>query len=291
LVGFNIMLELIDELKDVELAIFDLDGVVYRGDALIPNADKVIKELKKLSIKVVYNSNNSTATRQTYVERLDRFNIRSRRDDFYTSAFITSAEITKLKQNAKIFVIGEKGLRTELQSLGHKIINKPKDYKEIDFVIVGLDRDFKYSNLAIAQKCILEGNAQFYATNADSTLPVARGLKPGAGVMVNALKTCTGKEPVKIFGKPEPFGIEVILNDTKISAGHAVIFGDRLNTDILAGNRAGIKTIVVLTGVTTMEMVEDLRIKSKNSTISDINLLPDIVIHRLDEVFKEKSNL
>ena len=291
MVGFNIMLELIDELKDTELAIFDLDGVVYRGDALIPNADKVIKELKKLSIKVVYNSNNSTATRQTYVERLDRFNIRSKMDDFYTSASITSAEITKLKQNAKIFVIGEKGLRTELQSLGHKIITKPKDYKEIDFVIVGLDRDFKYSDLAIAQKCILEGNAQFYATNADSTLPVARGLKPGAGVMVNALKTCTGKEPVKIFGKPEPFGIEMILNDTKISTEHAVIFGDRLNTDILAGNRAGIKTIVVLTGVTTMEMVEDLRIKSKNSTISDINLLPDIVIHKLDEVFKEKSNL
>ncbi|MFX1570201.1 MAG: HAD-IIA family hydrolase [Promethearchaeota archaeon] len=281
------MLELIDELKDIKLAIFDLDGVIYRGDALIPNAEKVIKEFKNLSIKVVYNSNNSTATRQTYVERLETFNIKSKINDFYTSASITSAEITKLKQNANIYVIGEKGLRSELQASGHTIITKPRDFKEIDFVIVGLDRDFKYSNLAIAQKCILEGNAQFYATNADSTLPVARGLKPGAGVMVNALKTCTGKEPVKIFGKPEPFGIEMILNDTKISAENTVIFGDRLNTDVLAGNRAGIKTIVVLTGVTTMEMIEELKIKSKNSTISDKNLIPDIVIHKLDEVFKE----
>lgn len=281
------MHELIDDLKDIKLAIFDLDGVIYRGDSLIPNADNIIKEFKNHSIKVVYNSNNSTATRKTYVERLNNFNIKTEISDFYTSASITSAEITKIKKNAKIFVIGEKGLRIELQSLGHTIVTKPKDYKAIDFVIVGLDRDFKYSNLAIAQKCILEGGAQFYATNADSTLPVARGLEPGAGVMVNALMTCTGKDPVRIFGKPEPFGINMILNDTQISAERTCIFGDRLNTDILAGNRAGIKTIAILTGVTSMEMIEELNNNSKNSNLSDRNLLPDIVLNKLDDVFKK----
>ncbi|MFX1308100.1 MAG: HAD-IIA family hydrolase, partial [Promethearchaeota archaeon] len=216
MVGNNTMRELIEDLKDIKLAIFDLDGVIYRGDTLISRADKIIKELKAYSIKVVYNSNNSTATRQTYVERLKKFNIKSEVSDFYTSASITSAEITKIKKNAKIFVIGEIGLRSELQSLGHEIVTEPTDYKDIDFVIVGLDRDFKYSNLAIAQKCILEGNAQFYATNTDSTLPVAGGLKPGAGVMVNALITCTSKNPVRIFGKPEPFGIRMILNDFQV---------------------------------------------------------------------------
>ena len=282
------MLELIDTLKEIELAIFDLDGVIYRGETLIPNVDNVIKEFKSHSIKVVYNSNNSTATRQTYVERLRNFNIQSEISDFYTSASITSVEITKIKKNAKIFVIGEKGLRSELESLDHTIVTKPKDYKDIDFVIVGLDRDFKYDNLAIAQKCILEGGAQFYATNADSTLPVARGLKPGAGVMVNALITCTNTQPVRIFGKPEPFGIEMILHDTKISAENAVIFGDRLNTDILAGNRAGIKTIAVLTGVTSMEMINELKMKAENLSLSERNLLPDLVIEKLDDVFKKK---
>jgi len=287
LVGNNTMHELIDDLKDIKLAIFDLDGVIYRGDTLIPNANNIIKEFKDHSIKVVYNSNNSTATRQTYVEKLRNFNIKSEISDFYTSASITSVEITKIKKNAKIFVIGEKGLRTELQSLGHTIVTRPKDYKDIDFVIVGLDRDFKYSNLAIAQKCILESDAKFYATNADSTLPVARGLKPGAGVMVNALMTCTGKEPIKVFGKPEKFGINMILSDTQISAEHTCIFGDRLNTDILAGNRAGIKTIMVLTGVTSMEMIEELKNDSKNSNLSDRNLLPNIIISKLDDVFKK----
>jgi len=288
LVGNNTMHELIDDLKDIKLAIFDLDGVIYRGDTLIPNADNIIKEFKARSIKVVYNSNNSTATRQTYVERLKKFNIKSEISDIYTSASITSAEITKIKKNAKIFVIGEKGLRSELQSLGHTIVTQPKDYEEIDFVIVGLDRDFKYSNLAIAQKCILEGGAKFYATNADSTLPVDRGLKPGAGVMVNALVTCTGKQPIRIFGKPEPFGIETILSDTQIPAEDACIFGDRLNTDILAGNRADIKTIAVLTGVTSMEMIEELKKNSKNSNVFDRNLLPDIVIKELGDAFKKK---
>jgi len=277
------MRKLIEDLKDLELAIFDLDGVIYRGDTLIPKVDKIIQELKSFSIKVVYNSNNSTATRQTYVERLKSFNIESEISDFYTSASITSAEITKIKENARIFVIGEIGLRSELQSLGHEIVTEPSDYKDIDFVIVGLDRDFKYNNLAIAQKCILEGNSQFYATNADSTLPVARGLKPGAGVMVNALITCTDRNPVRIFGKPEPFGIRMILNDFK----NACIFGDRLNTDILAGNRAGITTIAVLTGVTTIDTIEDLNEMVKNHKDIDKNLIPNIVINNLDEIFKK----
>jgi len=280
------MCELIDELKNIKLAIFDLDGVIYRGDTLISGADEVIRDLKDLSIKVVYNSNNSTATRQTYVERLRKFKITSEISDFYTSASITAFEITKIKQKANIFVIGEIGLREELKSLGHMIIKTPKNYEEIDFIIVGLDRDFNYNRLAIAQKCILEGNAKFYATNADATLPVAKGLRPGAGVMVNALKICTGKEPIRIFGKPEPFGIEMILKDRKIHPKESCIFGDRLNTDILAGNRAGIKTIAVLTGVTSKEMIEDLKNKARELKDMDKNLIPDLVINNLENIFK-----
>ncbi len=281
------MRELIDNLKNIELAIFDLDGVIYRGDALISSADTIIQELKEHSIKVVYNTNNSTATRQVYVEKMERFKISCKISDFYTSASIASAEITKIKKNANIFIIGETGLREELRSFGHRIITEPLNFEEIgiDFVIVGLDRDFSYNKLSIAQKCVLEGNAQFYATNEDSTLPVINGLKPGAGVMVNALKTCTGKDPVRIFGKPEPFGIKMILNDTQIPANNACIFGDRLNTDILAGNRAGITTVVVMTGVTTKDMIMELEIKAHDIRDFDKNLVPDLIINNLREIF------
>jgi len=280
------MRQLIKDLKDIKLAIFDLDGVIYRGQSLIPNADKIIEELNHLSIKIVYNSNNSTITRQTYVDRLKKFNIFSKYTDFYTSASITSAEITKIKKNATIFVVGEVGLREELKSMGHNVITDPLNYEDVEFVIVGLDREFKYSNLAIAQKCILEGNAQFFATNADTTLPVARGLLPGAGVMVKALETCTNKKPIKIFGKPETFGIDLILKDFNLLAKEACIFGDRLNTDILAGNRAGIKTVAVLTGVTSKEEIDNLLIDTNKSNKIDKNLIPDIVINSLEEIFK-----
>ena len=280
------MRQLINDLHDIKLAIFDLDGVIYRGQSLVPNADKIIEELNHLSIKIVYNSNNSTITRQMYVDRLKKFNIFSKYTDFYTSASITSAEITKIKKNATIFVVGEVGLREELKSMGHNVITDPLNYEDVEFVIVGLDREFKYSNLAIAQKCILEGNAQFFATNADTTLPVARGLLPGAGVMVKALETCTNKKPIKIFGKPETFGIDLILEHFNLLAKEACIFGDRLNTDILAGNRVGIKTVAVLTGVTSKEEIDNLLIDTNKSNKIDKNLIPDIVINSLEEIFK-----
>ncbi|MHA1468043.1 MAG: HAD-IIA family hydrolase [Promethearchaeota archaeon] len=280
------MRQLINDLKDIKLAIFDLDGVIYRGQSLVPNADKVIEELNHLSIKIVYNSNNSTITRQMYVDRLKKFNIVSKDTDFYTSASITSAKITKIKKNATIFVVGEVGLREELKSMDHNVITDPVNYEDVDFVIVGLDREFKYTNLAIAQRCILEGNAQFFATNADTTLPVARGLLPGAGVMVNALETCTNKKPIKIFGKPETFGIDLILKDFNLSAKEVCIFGDRLNTDILAGNRAGIKTVAVLTGITSKEEIDNLLIDTNKSNRIDKNLIPDLVINSLDEIFQ-----
>lgn len=280
------MRELIDKLNHIELAIFDLDGVIYRGKKLIPNVNEIIEELKEHSIRVVYNSNNSTITRQAYVDRLRKFKIPSEITDFYTSASIASVEITKIKQNANIFVIGEVGLKEELRSCGHNIITDQENFGDVDFVIVGLDRDFNYDKLSFAQKCIMEGNAKFYATNADSTLPVANGFKPGAGVMVNALTTCAGTGPLRIFGKPEPIGIQLILKNTQIPAENTCIFGDRLNTDILAGNRAGITTIAVLTGVVTRYEIENLKGESHNSDQFDKNLIPDITINTLDEIFK-----
>ncbi|TFG00614.1 MAG: HAD-IIA family hydrolase [Promethearchaeota archaeon] len=279
------MNELIEELRSINLAIFDLDGVVYRGMELIAGVDEIIQKLKDLSIEVVYNSNNSTITRQMYVEKLKNLNIESKIRDFYTSASITAAEITKLKKNSNIFIIGEIGLEKELEAKGHRIIKKRKKFRDVDFVIAGLDRKFDYQKLAIAQKCILEGKAEFYATNSDSTLPSEDGLMPGAGVMINAITTCTNTEPIKIFGKPNPFGINSILEDRQIKPEKACIFGDRLNTDILAGNRAGIKTIVVLTGVATLDQIKLLKAEQRQKNNDKIDMLPDITIQNLDQIF------
>lgn len=279
------MKQLINDLKKIKIVIFDLDGVIYRGDKLLPSVDKIIQDLKERSIKVVYNSNNSTATRQMYVDRLKKYNINSKISDFYTSASITASEITKIKQKSKIFVIGEIGLREELKAMEHTIVSNEGESDEIDFVIVGLDRAFNYKDIAFAQKSILKGKAQFYATNTDATLPIANGLLPGAGVMVKAIEICTSTKPIKVFGKPDPCGIKSILTDNKVSPKEAVIFGDRLETDILAGNRAEVKTVLVLTGVATYEMVEELKIQVSQAKNVDEDLIPDVIIENLNKIF------
>ena len=276
------MRTLIEEFRGIKLAIFDLDGVIYRGNKLLDGVNGVIQNLKDLSIKIAYNSNNSTATRETYVKRLKNFGIDCSVNDFFTSASIASTEITKIKPKAKIFIIGETGLEEELKAQGHEVINDESRCLEVEFVVVGLDRNFTYQKLAIAQRCLLEGKAQFYATNADTTLPITGGILPGAGVMVNALQTCTNKKPEKIFGKPNSEGIELILRENNISSKDAVIFGDRLDTDILAGNRAKILSTLVLTGVTSKEMI--LTIKKKPNI--DPNLIPKLVINSLEEIFQ-----
>ena len=269
------------ELEGIELAIFDLDGVIYRGNSLIKGVKQIIKDLKEISISVVFNSNNSTATRKDYVERLKGFGIDCSIEDFYTSASIASTEITKLKPNSNIFIIGEFGLQKELEAMGHEIIKDESRYLEVDFVVVGLDRKFTYRKLAFAQRCLLEGKAKFYATNADVTLPALTGLLPGAGVMVNAVQTCTGITPEKIFGKPNPEGIELILQERDVAKEQAVIFGDRLDTDIVAGNRANILTVMVLTGVTTEEMILNL----KKNTSPNSNIIPRLILNSLKEIF------
>ena len=278
------MSELIKELQGTKIAIFDLDGVIYRGTDLIPNVDKNIQRLKDQSIKIAYNSNNSTSTRQMYAELLKKFNISSKPSDFYTSASITSEEITRIKPNSNIFVIGEIGLREELKAKGHKIISSESEYSRVDFVIVGLDREFNYHDLAIAQRCLLEGKALFYATNDDATLPIKNRILPGAGVMVKALEVCTGIKPISIFGKPQPTGIKLILQENNISPKQALMFGDRLNTDIIAGNRAGVTTVLVLTGVTSSKMMEEIK---KDPEI-DRDLLPNMIIENLDAIFEKK---
>jgi len=103
--------------------------------------------------------------------------------------------------------------------------------------------------------------------------------------MVNAVETCTGQKPVKIFGKPNPEGIQLILKEANLNPSLSVIFGDRLNTDILAGNRAGIKTAIVLTGVTKISEVEKLRGNKDRSPEAEIGMIPNIVINSLKDIF------
>ena len=253
-------------LKDNELFIIDLDGVVYEGDIPIKNAVESIKKLHLASKKIAYFTNNATLTPESYRNKLARMGITAEASQFYTSAVVCAHSLRSMhKGRGIVFIVGEDGLINALAEGGFTILNGKNEFDEIikdktikaDLVVAGLDRSVTYKKLAAASLLILRG-ADFYASNSDATLPDPSGFLPGAGSIVAFLTTASGRNPKRIFGKPYPEGIQQILKDFSCSPNKAVIVGDRLDTDVLCGKNAGINTAVVFTGVTQENDIRNL---------------------------------
>lgn len=273
-------------LKNKKLFIFDMDGVIYRTREPIESGIRTIKKLQSLGKQVAFFTNNSSKSRESYKKLLDRLEIDCSIEDIFTSGHITASILSHQYPAAEVFVIGEEGLISELKLHGFRILNdlypnlEAKDELEdkfsADLVIVGWDRKVTYNKLRIAMTLIING-AKFYATNDDASFPAPNNqLWPGTGAIIAFLATALNKKPEKIFGKPNPEGVVSILNYYKITPNDAVLIGDRLNTDILGGNRAGIITIAVETGINKRE---DL-----NSTPSEQH--PTFFLSDLDELVK-----
>ena len=235
--------------------VFDLDGVLYLGSTPIPYAAEAVRRLQDAETRVFFLTNNSAQTRADYRAKLAQVNGL----DIPESAIFTSAYATALylkhrgAAGRSAFIIGEPGLAAELRdSAGLVPVTRPDavDAHDIDYVVVGIDRQFSYDKLRFAHACITRGHAQFIATNRDTTLPTENGEVPGGGSLVAALAAAAGREPVNM-GKPEPHGYEAILEAAQVTASESVMVGDRLDTDIAVGRRAGAHTVLVLTGVTS----------------------------------------
>ena len=240
--------------------IFDLDGVLYLGDTAIPYAADAVRRLQDAGKQIYFLTNNSGKTRAEYRKKLADVNGL----DVPESAIFTSAYATALylKQRGaagrSVFVIGEPGLAAELSASGGLIPMTEPDSAEvhdIDYVVVGIDRQFTYDKLRFAHAAITRGHAQFIATNRDATFPMEAGEIPGGGSLVASLATATGREPVTI-GKPETHAYEAILDAAGVTAADSIMVGDRLDTDIAVGRRAGAGTVLVLTGVTSEEKAQ-----------------------------------
>jgi phosphoglycolate/pyridoxal phosphate phosphatase family enzyme len=247
-------------LSEKKIFIFDLDGVVYRGSDPIPSAITAINKLKTLGKKIVFLTNNATKTRESFAKKLNSMGIPANENDIYTSSYLATIALAKEYPKGQVFVIGEEGLIYDLKHVGFTILNEK--YPELDavskipaeitadFVIVGMDTKVTYYKFRTALMLINKG-AHFYATNDDANFPAPDTIWPGAGANVAFVSTAAMQPPRKVFGKPYPYGIEMILSTFRFSKETCVAIGDRLNTDILAGNRAGVDTVCVGTGIST----------------------------------------
>jgi phosphoglycolate/pyridoxal phosphate phosphatase family enzyme len=253
---------------DPHLVIFDLDGVVYRGEQAVPGAAALIDTLRAGGRLVRFATNNSMTTRDGYVSRLTAMGIRALAGEIVTS---TSATIDYLRAHlpdvARVMAVGGPGMLVELLAAGFDATPAgdaaPPNYDggplraTYDAVVVGLDPDFGYRRLGVASSAVRAG-ARFIATNADARYPTPSGFLPGAGSMVAALQAASGVAPM-VIGKPEPAMFQAILERAGVAPAEALAIGDNPDADVVAARRAGIASILVLTGVVDAAAADLLR--------------------------------
>ncbi|MEK4566102.1 TIGR01457 family HAD-type hydrolase [Alkalihalobacillus sp. FSL R5-0424] len=234
--------------------LIDLDGTMYRGGEVIPEAIDFVKELERRELPYLFVTNNSTKTPEMAAAHLHSLAIPATPKHLYTSAMATASYIREQKQGARVYVIGEAGLQ---EACRHEGLVEADD--NVDFVVVGLDREVTYQKIKQASLLIQQG-ATFIATNQDHALPTEEGLVPGNGSIVAAIATASGTKPMFV-GKPETLIITQALQLLGTSANETVMVGDNYRTDIMAGMNACMDTMLVLSGVTTEADLPNLPVK------------------------------
>jgi phosphoglycolate/pyridoxal phosphate phosphatase family enzyme len=262
--------ELSSVIKKITSFIIDMDGVLYLGDSPLEGAAKAINRLREMGKKLTFSTNNSTLSRKMYVRKLAGMGINSRESEIVTSAYATAVYFKEKHPNAKIYAVGEEGLKEELRLAGFKLLSD-RESGSATHVVVGLDRKINYRKLTAALRALLSG-AELVATNPDDRYPTENGLAPGAGAMIGALTRSSGKKVRVVIGKPSPYMVRLSLKLMGSTADQTAIVGDRLDTDVRVGNRLGLTTILVLTGVASEDDLKRVR---------GTDMEPDFVIRSL----------
>ncbi len=226
--------------------IFDLDGTVYLGDALLPTAGETIARLRGLGRRTVFLSNNPSHTREDYARKLTRLGLPTPPGDVINSSLVMADFLQRRMPGARLFVVGEPALCEVLTAAGFELTEDPR---RTDAVIASFDRTFVYRKLQIAFDAIRAG-ARFFATNGDRYCPVPGGGEPDAAAMIAAIEACTNTQVEAVVGKPSRYMVEAILGVLGLPPQRCIITGDRLETDVAMGLNSGMAAALTLTGAT-----------------------------------------
>ena len=240
--------------------IIDMDGVLWRGNTALPGLEEFVSTIRNTKIRMVLATNNSSSTVDQYISKLKRMGVHVTPEEILTSAQATGSYLYKIApKRSRVFVIGGDGITNAIRD--HEFVITEDDP---DYVVIGIDKNITWEKLNTAVMNIRAG-AKFIGTNPDTTYPTENGIGVGNGAILAAVKAATGISPL-VIGKPETPIYEQALQRLKSNSSDTLMIGDRLDTDILGAQRAGITTLLVLTGVTTLEM-------SKASVVQ-----PDLVL-------------
>lgn len=236
----------------IKAVIFDLDGTLYIGKKAIPGAEKKVKELRSKGVKTLFLTNAATRSRKGVAEKLQKMGIGVSEDEVYCTSYFVARYISENHPEERVMVIGESGLFEELKKAGVETVKK-----NCDIVTIGLDREFSYQKLADALRELNEG-AILVSSNHDYTFPVENGMMPGTGSLVAAVEAASGKRAY-VVGKPNTYGFDLIKKENRLRKNEVIIVGDRLDTDITFAKKCGIKSALVLTGVTKKEDIKKIK--------------------------------
>ena len=226
-----------------------MDGVIWKADAPIGDLPILFKHIRERGLKFVFATNNGTRTSQQYVDRLKGFGVDVEPWQVVTSAQAAAHGLSqKFHRGTKVFMIGGDGVRAALEEKGFEILSV-ENAPDAQAVLMGIDREINFRKMEEATLLVRKG-VPFYATNPDKTFPTPRGEIPGAGAWYSVVVTATGVEPI-IAGKPFPFLMELSLEKLSTKREETLVIGDRLETDIAAGQQVGCPTALVLSGVST----------------------------------------
>jgi HAD superfamily hydrolase (TIGR01450 family) len=257
--------------------VFDLDGTIYLGDEILPGAKRLVEQLREQGKRVVFLSNNPTKDPKMYSEKLTKLGLPTPEKETVNTVVTMTQWLLQNAPDAVVFPISEEPLIRSLREAGIKMSEDPA---EIDIVIASYDRTFEYRKLQIAFDAIwFHKRARLVTTNPDRYCPFPGGRgEPDAAAIVGAIEACTGAKCEVNTGKPDPIMLETIMEMVGLDASECVMTGDRLYTEIRMALNAGMPSAVVLTGETTVEMLEAESEENK----------PDYVLDRIDRLIPQE---
>jgi len=259
----------LQSLAAIRAVVSDMDGVLWRGDKPMPGLIEFFAFLRKQDIHFVLATNNATSTARQYADKLAGHGVTVSEAEILPSCDVVSDYLVTLaKPGTRVFVVGEAALADSLAARGFVI-----SQDEAEFVVAGLDRQVTYAKVAQATRLIRNG-AKFIGTNPDKTWPSETGVTPGAGAVLAFIEAAADVKPF-IVAKPEPVMFQQALARLGARPEETVMIGDRLETDIEGGLRAGLKTILVLSGISTEADVEQTGIRP-DWTFRDIGELVQV---------------
>lgn len=236
----------------IKLYLFDMDGTLYLGDRLYPFTKELLQRIPQAGGRYLFMTNNSSKSVSDYIAKLAHLGIAAERDDFITSSQATAYYLHKHHEGQRLYVCGTQSLKQELVYEGFAVT---QDRNEAECIVMGFDTELTFQKLEDVSYLLLTRDIPYIATNPDLVCPTEFGSVPDCGSVCQMIFNATGKRPV-VIGKPSALMPQLAMERLGVDKEQTCVVGDRIYTDIKSGLNADITTVLVMSGETTLEILE-----------------------------------